>query len=436
MEIRLGAPVRTGKLARVNQSGKHGMNPVTRGVLAAGVAAVVVGALAAYWAMGSTRSASPQATQGAGRGAAAPGPAASSPPVSVSIVRVQKRDVPVQLDATGTVAAINSVEVRPQVGGVITQVHIREGQFVRAGQLLFTLDARTAQASLSQAQAALQKDQAALADAQRQLARSRELLAQGFVAQGAVDTSQAQVDAQTAAVSAARAAIDAARVSLGYSRITAPTSGRAGAIVPVAGSTVQAGTTTLVTLTQLDPIAVGFNLPQRNLADALELLRSGGGTVTARLPEQRGKPLTGRLQFVDNLVDALSGTVKVKAVFDNKEQALWPGAFVDVRLVVQTLKDVLVVPQAAVIPGERGKTVYVVDAGHKAQPRRVEVVHAAGLEAVVTGLQPGDRVVVEGRQNLRPGALVVERAVAAPRQGGAASAPGASASAAAVASEP
>ncbi|HET7863145.1 MAG TPA: efflux RND transporter periplasmic adaptor subunit [Burkholderiaceae bacterium] len=409
------------------------MKPVTRGVLAAGVAAVVMGAVGAYWGVG--RATPPQGAQAAERSAAAPGTAASSPPVSVSIVRVQKRDVPVQLDATGTVAALHSVDVRPQVGGVITKVHIREGQFVQAGQLLFTLDARTAQASLSQAQASLQKDQAALADAQRQLARSRELLAQGFVTQGAVDTSQAQVDAQAAAVSAARAAIDAARVSLGYCRITAPSGGRAGAIVPVAGSTVQAGTTTLVTLTQLDPIAVGFNLPQRNLADALELLRSGGGTVTARLPE-RGKPLTGRLQFVDNLVDAASGTVKVKAVFDNKDQALWPGAFVDVRLVVQTLKDALVVPQAAVIPNERGKTVYVVEAGNKAQPRRVEVVHAAGLEAVVTGLQPGDRVVVDGRQNLRPGSVVVERSVAGPRQAGAASAPGPSASAASVASEP
>lgn len=397
-------------------------------------------AAAAYWfTRGATHS---QGSQGPERSAAAPAATpASSPPVSVSTVRVQKRDVPVQIDVTGTVAALNSVDVRPQVSGVITKVHIREGQFVQAGQLLFTLDARTAEASLNQAQAELQKDQAALADAQRQLARSRELLAQGFVAQGAVDTSQAQVDAQAAAVSAARATIDAARVSLGYSRIAAPTGGRAGAIVPVAGSTVQAGTTTLVTLTQLDPIAVGFNLPQRNLADALELLRSGGGTVTARLPEQRGKPLTGRLQFVDNLVDASSGTVKVKAVFDNKDQALWPGAFVDVRLNVQTLKDALVVPQAAVILGERGKTVYVVEAGNKAQPRRVEVVHAAGLEAVVTGLQPGDRVVVDGRQNLRPGAVVVERAGAAagatagPAAAGSAPA-GSAAASAAGASEP
>jgi RND family efflux transporter MFP subunit len=397
------------------------MKRATRGVLAAGVAAVLAVAAAAYW---FTRGSTPSAgTQAAERSVAAP---ASGPAVSVSTVRVQKRDVPVQIDVTGTVAALNSVDVRPQVSGVITKVHIREGQFVQAGQLLFTLDARSAEAGLNQAQAELQKDQAALADAQRQLARSRELLAQGFVAQGAVDTSQAQVDAQAAAVSAARAAIDAARVGLGYSRITAPTSGRAGAIVPVAGSTVQAGTTTLVTLTQLDPIAVGFNLPQRHLADALELLRSGGGTVTASLPE-RGKPITGRLQFVDNLVDASSGTVKVKAVFGNKDQALWPGAFVDVRLDVQTLKDALVVPQAAVILGERGKTVYVVEAGNRAQPRRVEVVHAAGLEAVVTGLQPGDRVVVDGRQNLRPGAVVVERAVAAPRPGATGAAPAGSA---------
>jgi RND family efflux transporter MFP subunit len=175
------------------------------------------------------------------------------------------------------------------------------------------------------------------------------------------------------------------------------------------GSSVQPATSTLVTLTQIDPIAVGFNLPQRNLGEALRNLQSGRGVVTAVLPEGRGT-LTGTLQFVDNNIDASSGTVKVKAVFDNKQQTLWPGAFVSVRLVVETLKGATVVPQAALIQGPRGNIVYGVDDGGKAVARPIVVVQAAGTDAVVTGVQPGERIVVDGRQNLRPGAPVVERA--------------------------
>jgi RND family efflux transporter MFP subunit len=340
----------------------------------------------------------------------------------VSTVAVRPRDVPVQLDATGTVVPLNSVEVRPQVSGRIARVHIREGQFVKAGEPLFTLDTGVAEANLAQARAQLQKDQASLADAQRQLARSKDLFAQGFIAQGAVDTTQAQADSLAAVVSADRAAIEAARVTLGFTRITAPLAGRAGAIDFKAGSTVQANTTTLVTLTQLDPIAVSFNLPQRYLGDALRLLREGGGAVTATLPDH-GAALTGKLQFVDNAVDAASGTVKVKAQFGNAGQGLWPGAFVDVRLTVQMISNAIVVPQAAVILGERGRTVYVVQDGNKVAARPVEVRYAAGTDAVVSGLQPGERVVVEGRQNLRPGAVVVERS-AAPQAARAGSAAG------------
>ena len=345
----------------------------------------------------------------AGGAAAAAGAAstAGGPPISVITVRADKRDYEVLLEATGTVAALNSVELRPQISSTIRKVHIREGQFVKAGELLFTLDARSDEAGVAKAEAQLQKDLASLADVGRQLARSRELLAQNFISQGAVDTNQGLVDAQAAVVAADRAAIDAARVNLSYSRIVAPSAGRAGAINVFAGSFVQPSSTPLVTITQLDPIAVGFNLPQRNLGDALETLRNGRGVVEAVLPEGAGK-LTGKLQFVDNAVDASSGSVRVKAVFDNREQKLWPGAFVAVRLAVQTLKDAVIVPQAAIIQVARGKIVYVVEQG-KAAARPVEVVHAAGADAVVTGVQPGERVVLEGRQNLRPGAAVVER---------------------------
>ena len=350
-----------------------------------------------------------------GVGAAVPASAAASgsaAPASIGSVRAIAKDVDVILEATGTVSALNSVDIRPQVSSVIRQVNIREGQFVKAGQLLFTLDARNDEMSLAKARALLARDLAALADAQRQLARSRELLAQNFISQVAVDTNQTAVDTQQANATANRAAIAAAQVGLSYNRITAPAAGRAGAINVFAGSTVQPGGAALVTITQLDPIAVSFGLPQRHLGDVLGALRAGGGKVVAVLPDARGEVI-GKLQFVDNAVDANSGTVKVKAVFDNPRELLWPGAFVNLRLAVKTLKDAIVVPQAAVIRGPRGALVYSVDGANgadRAVARPVEVVHAAGLEAVVTGIAAGDRVVVDGRQNLRAGAPVVERA--------------------------
>jgi RND family efflux transporter MFP subunit len=359
----------------------------------------------------------------------ASGAGAGGPPVSVSTVVAQKRDVDVQLDATGTVTALNSVDVKPQISSTVTAVHFKEGQFVKAGQLLFTLDSRADETNVAKAQAQLQKDLASLADAQRQLARSKELLAQNFVSQTAVDTNQTLVDAQKAAVEADRAALKAAQVGLSYTRIVATGAGRAGVVNVFPGTLVQPSSAlAMVTITQLDPIAVSFSLPQRNLQDALQSMRAGAGSVTAVLPEGRGT-LTGRLSFVDNAVDASSGTVKVKAQFDNKDEKLWPGAFVGVKLAVQTIKDAIVVPQASIVQGARGRVVFVVDQG-KVAMRPVEVVYAAGTDAVITGVRPGERVVVDGRQNVRPGSSVIDRpadgasgAGGGRRRGGAASAP-------------
>jgi RND family efflux transporter MFP subunit len=188
---------------------------------------------------------------------------------------------------------------------------------------------------------------------------------------------------------------------------------------------VQPAGAVLVTITQLDPIAVAFNLPQRDLNDALAALRSGGGKVNAILPEKRGT-IVGKLQFVDNAVDPNSGTVRVKAQFDNASNTLWPGAFVNIQLAARTMTDATVVPQAAVIQGPRGTIVYIVDAQGKATARAIEVVYAAGLDAVVSGVQPGERVVVDGRQNLRSGAAVVERAASAPQSAASAAGNGAS----------
>lgn len=302
---------------------------------------------------------------------------------------------------------LNVVDVRTQMNSLIKVVHFKEGQFVKAGQPLFTLDARTEEANVAKALAQLAKDNAALADARRQHERARQLFAQNFISQGAVDTAQAAVDAAAANVSADQAAIDAAKVALSYSRIVAPVSGRAGAVNVFPGSAVQINVTTLVTITQLDPIGIQFNIPQRNLSDALAALKGGAG-VKATLADSGGS-FAGRLQFVDNAVDAASGTVKAKAVFANKDYKLWPGAFAEVQQTVSTIADAVVIPFASIVQGARGSVVYVVEDG-KAVMKPIKVVYSERGEAAVTGIKAGDAVVQEGKQNVRPNMPVVERA--------------------------
>jgi RND family efflux transporter MFP subunit len=380
--------------------------------------ALLAGAAAAgyWWTQVRTVDSGVVAPGGAASVASRPGASVSASPVIVTTFTTALRDWPVMLPASGTVSALNTVEIRAQVSSVVVKVHIKEGQFVKAGEVLFTLDSRADEANLAKAQAQLERDQATLADAQRQLARSRDLLNQKFVSQSAVDTNLTLVDSQQAAVSADRAALAAARVNLSYNRIVAPSAGRAGAINVFAGSYVQPSSPALVTITQLDPIAVTFTLPQRNLPDVLAALKAGNAPVQATLPDARGE-LTGALQFVDNAVDAASGTVKVKAVFDNKNLLLWPGAYVNVLLSVQTMKGVIAIPQAAIVQGANAKTVFVVGADGKAAPRKIELLAAAGTDAIVSGLEPGMKVVVEGKQNLRPGSAVRERAADAAPEG-------------------
>jgi RND family efflux transporter MFP subunit len=345
--------------------------------------------------------------------AGASGPARpAGPAVPVTTVRARQQDFPVMLQAIGTVAPVASVDVKPQVSSVVTRVFVTEGQFVRAGQPLFALDSRNDEANVAKMRAQMAKDEASLADARRQLARSKELLRQNFVSQGAVDANQATVDAQAAAVDGDRAALDAARVALSYSQVKAPSSGRAGAINVYPGTAVQVNQTTLVTVTQLDPIDVSFSLPQRYLNNALAALNGGTSPVAATLPEATGE-LAGKLQFVDNAIDAGTGTVKVKARFPNPASKLWPGAFVNVNMKAGLIKDAIVVPVATVIQSARGPIVYVVENG-KAVLRPVKVIEMRGEDAAVTGIKAGDKVVLDGRQNLRPDSAVSER----PQDGG------------------
>ena len=334
---------------------------------------------------------------------------ANNKPVTVATVLAQKRDFDVKLSANGVVTALNTVEIRPQVSSTIATVHIKEGQFVRKGELLFTLDNRVDQVNLAKAQAQLDKELATLADNRRQFNRSKDLFEKNFLAQSAVDSSQTVVQAQQAVVTGAKSAVAAAAVSLTYTQIVAPASGRTGIINVYPGTLVQANGSAapMVTITQMDPIAITFALPQRNLPDALASMKRGDSFVLARLPDS-SLQTKGKLQFIDNAIDAASGTVKVKAVFENKEMKLWPGAYADVELSVQTIKDAIVVPQDAIIVGAKAKSVYVVDVDGKAALRQVNVLHSFGSDVVLSGIVAGEKVILEGKQNLRSGASVKE----------------------------
>jgi RND family efflux transporter MFP subunit len=367
---------------------------------------------------------------------AASAPAASAsapagPPVSVTTAKVVLRDMAVTIKATGTVTPLSSIDVKPQVSSVVVKVHFKEGQFVKRGDVLFTLDSRTDEANLAKAKAQLAKDEAALADAKRQLARNQDLVSKAFISQGAADTSQSNVDGLVATIAADKAALDVAATALSYNSITAAQAGRVGAINVFAGSAVQANQTALVTITQLDPIAIAFNLPQSSLSDALGALQGEGTLVTAKLPDGQ-TTVRGKLRFVDNAVDAASGTIKMKAMFANKESKLWPGGFADITLTSRTIKDATVIPQGAIIQNARGTIVYVVEGdkdSKKAMLRPVKVLFGQGGEAAVSGVREGESVVVDGKQNIRPNSSVVERARPAQSPAGGASSPASTASA-------
>ncbi len=357
-----------------------------------GGAAAIIGAAA--WYLNS----------GAGDPAHAPKAAQAQAPTVVSLVSPHKQDVPVLLQANGTVSPLASVDLHPQTASTIAKVHIKEGQFVKQGQLMFSLDARNEHANMDKAQAQLARDQSAVSEAERQYRRAQELFSQHFIAQSQVDTLKSARDAALALVAADVAAAKSAQVAASYMTISAPMAGRVGAINVYAGSLVQMATS-LTTITQLDPINVAFNLPEAALGDLLAAQKRGPVAVEAQAGEG-AKVLKGALSFIDNTVDPTVGAIRVKAQFDNHEASLWPGQYVNTRLTVQLLKDAIVVPQAAIISNTRGTFVYTAQADQTVKQTNVVRVHSFGLMAVVTGLRGDEKIVTEGKQNLRPGAKI------------------------------
>jgi len=328
---------------------------------------------------------------------------------TVTTFVVEQRDFPVVLDATGSTVAANIVDIRPQVTNVVAKVHIKEGQMVKAGDMLISLDDRADRANYD-------KVQATADDAQRQLNRAEELLRQQFVAQGAVDTARANAQAAQAAARAAQAA-------LSYDNIRSPITGRAGIINVFPGALVQPGNTVsttttatttttqgaMVTITQLDPMNVQFTVPESALP-ALFAAQRSGQVPTISFQMSDGKKREGKVYVIDNQVDQAIGAVKVKAVVDNADHTLIPGQFVRLQVQAGRFKDVLVVPSQSVVTNARGDQVFVVDAENTVTLKPIKVQTQSQGFAVITGINAGDKVVVEGKQNLRPNGKVKEAA--------------------------
>ncbi|QNJ99732.1 efflux RND transporter periplasmic adaptor subunit [Dyella telluris] len=344
--------------------------------------------------------------QGAGEGQDKDKDAA---PVPVTVESVVKQDVPVYLTALGTVQALNTVTINPQISGQMLSINFKEGQEVKKGELLAQIDPRPFQAAYDQAAAKQQQDEAQLATAQSTLKRNDALVAKGYVAQLDMDTYRNNVANLTATVAADKAAVRAAKVNLDYTRIISPIDGVAG-IRNVDPGNVVTTTTAVVTLTQVHPIYVMFNLPEQNL----EAVRSasGNGDPLEVLALDRADAHTladdGQLNVVDNQIDTTTGTFKLRSVFQNAKSDLWPGQFVNVRLKVRTVAGGLVIPAQAVQRGPDGDYVYLLQQDQTVKMQPVKVANEVGDSHVMigSGLALNDQVVTEGQFRLKPGSKV------------------------------
>lgn len=355
--------------------------------------------------------------------------------VPVVIAPVAQKAAPVQLSAIGTVEAVSTVAIKAQVSGELKQVHFEEGQEVKKGDLLFTIDRlpfevamKQAQANLAkaeaqkrQAQAALARDQAQSRNAQSNLERYDSVVNRGAVAREEYDrvktqaeasrmtvaASEAEVENAEQAIQTARAAIETAKIELGYTTIRSPLAGVVGNLMVDPGNLVKANDNpALVTINQIHPIDAAFAVPERYLAEIRRFMATGPLKVTAQLAGQDA-PIEGALSFVNNQIDRETGTIRLKARFKNEDSRLWPGQFVTVRLTLTVQAQATVVPSQAVQVGQKGTFVYVVTPELTAESRPVKTGQTVGDEMVIeSGLKPGEKVVIDGQLNLTPGALV------------------------------
>jgi multidrug efflux system membrane fusion protein len=323
--------------------------------------------------------------------------------VPVTVATVAQKDVPVLLKAIGNVQAFSTVSVRALAGGQLTAVLFREGDDVRRGQPLFTIDPRPYQAALQQAEANLARDEANFRNAQSEAARYADLVKKDYVTKEEYEKITSAAESAKAVVTADRAAVENARLQLSYCNIAAPIDGRTGSLIVHAGNIVRANDTSpLVVINQVAPVYVQFAVPESQLG---QLRARGGLGVPVNAAPQKGGPAiaTGRLSFIDNAVDMTTGTITLKAVFANQNRALWPGQFVSVAVTLHDRPNAVVVPSQAVQTGQRGQYVYVVKQDQSVEMRPVKVAETVEQESIIeNGVGPGETVVTDGQLRLTP----------------------------------
>ncbi len=334
-------------------------------------------------------------------------------PIPVTVARVEQGTVPFELSATGTVEPLKTVAVESQVGGILTHVAFREGDEVAQGQVLFQIDPRPYQAALQQAQAVLARDQAQQANAEADVQRYEALAKQDYVTAQQYEQVKTTAAASRATVAADEAAVQNARLNLQYATIRAPISGRAGSLLVREGNLVKANGGPLVTINQIHPILVRFSVPASNLP----IIRQYGDSTlpvrahAAAVPE--GSASSGSLSFIDNAVDTATGTILLKGRFDNRDNALWPGEFVNVTLRLFQQPNAIVIPSQAVVEGQQGNYVFVITPNATAAQRPITISRTAGeLTVVEKGLNPGEQVVTDGQLRLTTGTKVQVKAAA------------------------
>lgn len=332
-------------------------------------------------------------------------PAPPSPAVPVTTVRVARQDVPIYVTGLGQVAALQTVVVKAQVSGTLISTPFTEGDEVQAGTVLAIIDPRPYQAALDEAEAKRTEDQAQLANAQSDLARYSALAAKDYASRQQLDTQQALVRRFTATLQADAAAIEAARLNLEFTRITAPIAGRLGLRQIDPGNLIQADSPTgIVTITQIKPIGVIFTLPQEDVTEVQEAHAKGALAVLAVSQDGATVLDHGTLSTMDNAVDPTTGTIRMKAIFPNPKEALWPGEFVNARLLLATLRDALTLPVHAVQHGPDGLYVYLVQPGQTVVRQPIKLAREEGDTAVIaSGIPLGAEVVLSGQSRLQDG---------------------------------
>jgi membrane fusion protein, multidrug efflux system len=364
--------------------------------------------------------AGPAAGQAQGRGGAR---GRGGEVVPVTVATAVQKNVPLQVRAVGNVEPYTTVSIKSQVTGVIMQAHFKEGQDVKKGQLLFTIDPRPLEAALKQSEANLARDSAQLGNLRESVKRYAELVQKQYVSREQYDQIKTNADAAEAVVEADKAAVDNAKVQLSYCYIYSPVNGRVGTLLVNEGNLVRSNDAApLLVINQLVPIYVTFNVPEQYLADIKRRMAAGKLIVDARFPSDEGRAEQGGLAFVDNTVDRTTGTIKLKAEFKNSELRLWPGQFINVALTLSTQEGAVVVPSDAIQVGPDGQQVFVVKDDKRIEIRPVTVGQSQAGESVISkGLVPGEVVVREGQFLLGPGSRVEikETASAEDSKGGA-----------------